>query len=200
MYKVYKHTSPNGKVYIGITNQKPERRWCKNGQGYKENEYFCRAIEKYGWNNFNHEILAENLTEEEACNMEIKLIEEFNSTDRSCGYNRHSGGKVHDTISKEDMLRCDFIPYSEIKKSEILYKVFKNIVHSALGFSYTEKVETEIYENGCLIETHTRQEEKIKKPSYFAIRLLLENYKNSDEVKDNIEKLTRLKFDIENDL
>lgn len=200
MYKVYKHTSPNGKVYIGITNQNPERRWGKNGRGYKENGYFYRAIEKHGWNNFKHEILADNLTEEEACNLEIKLIEEFNTTDRSCGYNRHSGGKVHDTVSREDMLRGDFIPYSEIKKSEPLHKVFKNIVRSALGFSYAEKIKTEIYENGCLIETHTRQEEKIKKPSYFAIRLLLENYRYADEVKENIEKLKRLKTEIENDI
>lgn len=30
MYTVYKHTTPSGKVYIGITGQKPERRW-QNG-------------------------------------------------------------------------------------------------------------------------------------------------------------------------
>lgn len=40
MYKVYKHTTPSKKVYIGITNQKPERRWGKNGRGYKDNDYF----------------------------------------------------------------------------------------------------------------------------------------------------------------
>lgn len=27
MYSVYKHTSPSGKVYIGITKQKPVKRW-----------------------------------------------------------------------------------------------------------------------------------------------------------------------------
>lgn len=30
---VYKHTSPSGKVYIGITNQPANKRW-KNGMGY----------------------------------------------------------------------------------------------------------------------------------------------------------------------
>ena len=65
MYTVYKHTCPNGKVYIGITKQKPERRWGINGRGYKENEYFYRAIQKYGWQNIKHEIIAEGLTEEE---------------------------------------------------------------------------------------------------------------------------------------
>lgn len=33
MWIVYKHTSPVGKVYIGITHQKPEKRWQK---GYRK--------------------------------------------------------------------------------------------------------------------------------------------------------------------
>lgn len=37
MYTVYKHTTPSGKVYIGITKQKPWQRW-NNGNGYKNNE------------------------------------------------------------------------------------------------------------------------------------------------------------------
>lgn len=36
-YCVYKHTSPSGKVYIGITNQKPTRRW-REGEGYRPKE------------------------------------------------------------------------------------------------------------------------------------------------------------------
>lgn len=57
---VYKHTSPSGKVYIGITQQRPEYRW-QGGLGYRHNEYFFRAILKYGWNNFAHEILQSGL-------------------------------------------------------------------------------------------------------------------------------------------
>lgn len=36
-YTVYKHTSPSGKVYIGITKKKPEYRW-NHGRGYKETD------------------------------------------------------------------------------------------------------------------------------------------------------------------
>lgn len=32
-YCVYKHTSPSGKVYVGITKLKPKYRW-NNGKGY----------------------------------------------------------------------------------------------------------------------------------------------------------------------
>ena len=37
---VYKHTCPNGKVYIGITCQKPQNRWGKDGNGYKEQLFY----------------------------------------------------------------------------------------------------------------------------------------------------------------
>ena len=63
---VYIHTSPSGKRYIGITGQKPERRWRKNGLGYKDHTYFWNAICRYSWDNFKHEIVASNLTKEEA--------------------------------------------------------------------------------------------------------------------------------------
>lgn len=49
-YYVYKHTVPNGKVYIGITKQNPSKRWL-NGLGYKHSTYFFNAIVKYGWLN-----------------------------------------------------------------------------------------------------------------------------------------------------
>ena len=90
-YIVYMHISPSGKKYIGITKQDPKRRW-NSGNGYKNNDYFTKAIKKYGWNNFLHIILAENLTEEQAKEMEISLISKHNSTDRNYGYNITFGG------------------------------------------------------------------------------------------------------------
>ena len=88
---VYKHTSPSGKVYIGITSMKPEERW-HGGYGYKNNKYFYRAIKKYGWENFTHEILFEELTREEACQKEVELIALYDSTNPNKGYNRSIGG------------------------------------------------------------------------------------------------------------
>lgn len=92
-YIVYKHTSPSGKVYIGITKQDPQRRW-QGGIGYKQHPHFARAIEKYGWNNFSHEIVTDGLTKEEAQNKERELIRELNATDRNYGYNMTFGGEV----------------------------------------------------------------------------------------------------------
>ena len=74
---LYRHTSPIGKVYIGITSINPTARWGLNGQRYKDNTYFKNAILKYGWDNFQHEILFTNLSEEKAKHLEIALIRHY---------------------------------------------------------------------------------------------------------------------------
>lgn len=91
-YCVYKHTSPNGKVYIGITSRNPLSRW-KNGHGYKNNPHFWNAIVKYGWDNFKHEILFDGLTKDEACEKEVELIAKYKSNEYQFGFNRSSGGE-----------------------------------------------------------------------------------------------------------
>lgn len=88
-YIVYKHTSPSGKVYIGITKNSPDYRW-KHGDGYKTQKIFARAIKKYGWNNFLHEILFENLSHDEACKKEIELINFYKL--QKLSYNQTDGG------------------------------------------------------------------------------------------------------------
>ena len=90
-YTVYKHTSPHGKAYIGITARPVSRRW-HGGSAYRNNVHFYAAIKKYGWDAFKHEIIAEGLTYSEACQMEIKLIAEHESTNPAKGYNISKGG------------------------------------------------------------------------------------------------------------
>lgn len=91
---VYKHTSPSNKVYIGITSKAPNDRWA-SGFGYEHQIYFFRAIVKYGWINFKHEILFENLTKKEAESKEIELISYYKSSDLHYGYNIDLGGDLH---------------------------------------------------------------------------------------------------------
>lgn len=92
-YSLYKHTSPSGKVYIGITCLNPSKRW-QNGGGYKNNPHFTRAIAFYGWDKFKHEILATGLTKERAEELEVRLIKEYQSTDPRHGYNIDAGGST----------------------------------------------------------------------------------------------------------
>lgn len=92
-YVVYMHTSPSNKRYIGITSQNPERRWRKNGYGYKDHLYFWRAIQKYGWDNFKHDILFTGLTKDEAEQKEVELIAYYHSNNVNFGYNMSIGGE-----------------------------------------------------------------------------------------------------------
>ena len=100
MYSVYVHTFPNGKRYVGVTTWKPELRWGANGCNYK-NPYMVNAIKKYGWKNIKHEIVAENLSTEQAEQMEIDLIAQYNSADKRYGYNISEGGIFCKTCSKQ---------------------------------------------------------------------------------------------------
>ena len=101
MYTVYQHKNKiNGKVYIGITSQKPEQRWGSQGCNYKSSPHFYSAIQKYGWDNFEHNILFTDLTKEQACLKEQELIKEYNSTNREFGYNSTSGGDIF-TMNEE---------------------------------------------------------------------------------------------------
>lgn len=99
-YTVYMHTVPNGKVYIGITRQKPEDRWLC-GKGYQKQQYFYNAILKYGWKNIKHEILRTNLSKEEAEADEVELIARYRSNERQFGYNIANGGNVRGRFSAE---------------------------------------------------------------------------------------------------
>ena len=95
MYTVYQHKNKiNGKIYIGITSQKPEDRWGSQGCNYKLSPHFYSAIQKYGWNNFEHNILFTGLTKEQAYLKEQELIKEYDLMNREFGYNSTSGGDI----------------------------------------------------------------------------------------------------------
>lgn len=89
-YKLYCFTNLiNGKQYIGITKQDVSKRW-KSGKGYKKSTRIGSAIAKYGWNNFKREILFDNLTQEQAVELEKKYIIKLDTINN--GYNVQEGG------------------------------------------------------------------------------------------------------------
>lgn len=97
-YLIYIHISPSNKCYVGKTCQHYKERWGLNGSNYikKRNgkfihPKFANAILKYGWNNFKHEILFENLSKEEADQIEINLIAKYKVLNLS--YNISIGGE-----------------------------------------------------------------------------------------------------------
>ena len=96
-YCVYIHINKiNNKKYVGITKTSLARRWGKNGSTYirDKSSVFGRAIEKYGWENFDHDIFATNLNKERACALEIMLIGTLRTQDSMYGYNVQPGGQL----------------------------------------------------------------------------------------------------------
>jgi hypothetical protein len=88
-YKLYCHLFPNGKRYIGITKTSTEKRWS-DGKGYKDQQKMARAIEKYGWDNIEHQIITDGLTREQAERLEMYLIDALDTVEN--GYNVSIGG------------------------------------------------------------------------------------------------------------
>lgn len=103
-YSIYLHHNKiNGKNYVGQTCLKPEKRWGGQGQGYKKQPRFWNAIQKYGWENFEHKILMEGLNQEEANQAEQYWIKFFNSNNSEHGYNLTSGSQGHNNLSAQGL-------------------------------------------------------------------------------------------------
>lgn len=94
----------NQKIYIGKTNNK-NIRWSQHKSKAKKCKgLFLNAIRKYGYTNFNFEIIKECNIEDEAHEYERVLIKLFNTRNTKIGYNVAEGGggskgyKVKDDI------------------------------------------------------------------------------------------------------
>lgn len=130
---IYKHTNKtNGKSYIGQTRKKnPNYRW-NYGKGYttrNPDSHFARAIKKYGWDSFEHEIIEKNIeTQDEANKRETFWIQYFDSVNN--GYNANYGGNAIGEISDETRLKISKNS-KEIwsKKGDEIRKIFASKEH-----------------------------------------------------------------------
>ena len=149
MWKVYKHTNKlNGKVYIGITGQDVERRWRHGGSGYRKCLLFYRAIEKHGWDNFQHDILYDGLTKEEAESLEQKLIKEYNSNNPINGYNVANGGRVKSVSESTKKKISETIKSNYIKENHPNYgKKFSEEYRKKLSIAHIGKQSKENHPN-----------------------------------------------------
>lgn len=130
IYVVYAHINKtSGKIYIGQTNN-IKRRWRDNGIEYytygksdKDQSPFWKAIQSYGWDNFNHIILKENLTLEEANYWEEYYMNFYHSKYYENGYNVRDAGS-NGKLSEQTKEKL-----SKIAKEKGLWKGDKNPRH-----------------------------------------------------------------------
>lgn len=141
----------NSKRYIGITCQLLNSRW-RNGKGYRNSPHFNSAIQKYGWENFSHEVLFTDLSKEEAEAKEVELINKYHTRDNRYGYNIAAGGSVmcgednpwygqkHSEESKRKM--------SEKRKGIPKSEEFKQMLSQKLkGRKFSEETRQKMREN-----------------------------------------------------
>lgn len=108
-YCIYIHKNKiNNKVYVGQTSNKPQYRWNK-GEGYKTSTLFYNAIQKYGWDNFQHIVLYTDLSLEEANSLEQYLIKRLKSDDRDFGYNILDGGTNYHHTEEQKQKQSAFM-------------------------------------------------------------------------------------------
>ena len=93
-YIIYKFTNKvNGKIYIGLTNRSFKTRKYEHilASNKSPKFKFHQAIKKYGIDNFNEEILMENIKYKTEANLlEIYYVSKFDSY--ANGYNMTKGG------------------------------------------------------------------------------------------------------------
>ena len=125
-YIIYQHLNRlNNKCYIGQTCQfKVMYRWGYNGNHYNKQPKFFRAIQKYGWDNFEHIILKDKIYDKEQANYwEIYFIYKYDSIKN--GYNVDLGGNNYiGTMS------CKSIVMLDTKGSILNY--FKSITDASI--------------------------------------------------------------------
>jgi group I intron endonuclease len=105
---IYVHINKiNGKAYVGQTIQTLQHRWG-GGSLYSTCTCFYRAIQKYGWDNFEHKILECGLNDDELNERERYWIEKYNSIQN--GYNiREGGNNQHLTEEHKEKIRLSNI-------------------------------------------------------------------------------------------
>jgi group I intron endonuclease len=99
---IYKITNTiNKKIYIGKSVENTNSNIISY---YGSGVLIARAIEKYGIDMFNKEIIDECKNNSELCEREKYWISYYNSTDRTIGYNISNGGDGGDTLSNHPEL------------------------------------------------------------------------------------------------
>lgn len=96
MYYVYTiKNRQNSKIYVGQTNN-PNRRFASHRYLSLNNpiQPIHLAIAKYGLNNFDFEVVAEAITQDNINWAEIEIIEQYNSRNKKYGYNISKGADV----------------------------------------------------------------------------------------------------------
>ena len=166
-FTVYIHTSPNDKKYVGMTCQSLDARWGKHGDGYVNNRHFWDDIQKYGWDNFQHNIIASGLRYLDACRLEEYFISYYKSYDINYGYNMTMGGRRN---IPNDLVRSKLSYIQSHRSQEFRDKLSQSLLGHAVSDETKQK-----------ISISNKNNPKLRKP----------RGKMSQQTKDKLSKMMK---------
>lgn len=204
-YIIYKHVNKiNGKIYIGCTCRTINARAGKNGKNYSLNKRFWSDIQKFGWNNFEHYILYDNIdTLEKATKLETEAMNIFESYNPEKGYNIHSTSNAKSACSSNlkmkvyqyDLKGNYLNEYDSMNQAAIYAKCDSSQIsrsckkhkHQAGGYLWrTEK--TDVLSDNIYVKRFDK-ENSIKKHLIFCfdkdLKFINKIYKSYEELKEN---------------
>lgn len=167
VYYIYMHINKiNGKIYIGQTKN-CEKRWRCNGRMYKpkigRQSRFWNAINKYGWENFEHQVIMTCNSREEANIIEKKLIKEYKTQDENFGYNIADGGTIpnyYNNLNEEQ--KEQFKKKCSIRSKKLWQDDFYREKQSKGMRKVMDTEEYKIKMSISLKERYAKEEERIK--------------------------------------
>jgi hypothetical protein len=126
------HNKTNNKNYIGQTTRGFNNRYYEYKRGDNScNPYLLKAIDKYGFENFEFSIIDTAQTIDELNYKEVRHISEYNTTNRMLGYNIESGGRNSptniETINKLSKIRKE-VKQNEAWISKRIKKISKPVI------------------------------------------------------------------------
>lgn len=135
--QIYKITNKiNGKVYIGLTTVGIKKRICSYKSNVKakrtKGQWILSAMIKYGFENFQFDILEVVQNKNELRQREIYYIALFKSMDPDIGYNRDPGGY---SASQEALLKRS----EKLKDKPLSEEHKKKISEGLAGHSVSEE-------------------------------------------------------------
>lgn len=118
----------NRKKYVGQTIKPLTIRWSNHVSASRDpQQYFARAIAKYGCENFSMIVLGEVYSKDEMDSLETALIKFYESNNEDYGYNLTEGGDGLNHPSPMTLLKM-----SESKKGQRLSQEAKDKVSRAM--------------------------------------------------------------------
>lgn len=153
------HRCPNGKVYIGKTSGTIESRAGVNGRRYVHG-HFHNAIKKYGWDNIEHIVLKDGLTDEEACIYEQEMIAKYESFNPDKGYNITLGGEGMVGVKLSDATK-EKLRQANLGKKQSKETIDKRVSHYK-GKPRSEEVKRKISESHKGVPLSEEHKQRLK--------------------------------------